>query len=80
MNRLPLTSAGLSILARNRRVPVLRSTRLSVKSTIPWCGKSASSDRPIWTGTAFSPWAWSLSLPACISRLIRSMACSCTSK
>ena len=40
MKRLPLASAGLSILARNRSVPVLMSTRLSVKSTTPSCGKS----------------------------------------
>ena len=71
MKRLPLTSAGLSILARNRSVPVLRSTRFSVKSTTPWCGKSFSSARANWMGTAFSPWALSLSLPCCISRLIR---------
>ena len=31
---------GLLILARNLKVPVFRSTRLSVKSTTPWCGKT----------------------------------------
>ena len=62
MKRLPLASGGLSILARNRSVPVLRSTRLSVKSTTPWCGKSFSSDQGELDGDRLLPLGLELDL------------------
>ena len=76
--------SGLSILARNRRVPVFRSTRLSVKSTMPWWVKIGLAFAVLLVGEADLDGHFllrpGLELASSMQAADPSMACSWTSK